>query len=414
MKISWSTYSKDPMVLGGVKLLAEIKSCGYDAYVVGGSVRDIVMGSSDIHDIDIATNMPIDVIKGKWKTIEYGGGERHGTVIVHEHGHDYELTQFRADGDYSDGRRPDSVTFVKSFYEDTKRRDFTINAMGIDCDGELIDYHGGIVDITASVLRTVGSAHDRFTEDSLRILRAVRFAARFGFDLDAQSRDAMIALGHTVRNASCERIRDEITKIISYGSVAFAYALELMNSIGLFEVVFPGVSYNKIICGWIHALSLPSDRLQREIAMLYMVCMQQDNFDDIQTSLRLDNRVVSGMDYIRKMTPVYVNNTYARGADLFTLMTHRDFNVLCSVHEACTGLRCEDMIGWVDIQFLTDINQLGGCVSELMKECGVTPGKKFGITQRAIMDELYAGVEIPNRDTLRRIVTEFITKDTNG
>lgn len=413
MKILWSTYSNDPMVLGGVKLLAEIKSFGYDAYVVGGSVRDIVMGSTDIHDIDIATNMPIDVIKDTWKTIEYGGGERHGTVIVHVYGHDYELTQFRTDGDYSDGRRPDSVTFVKSFYEDTKRRDFTINAMGIDCDGELIDYHGGIADLSARVLRTVGSAHDRFTEDSLRILRAVRFAARFGFELDAQSRDAMVALRHTVRNTSCERIRDEITKTISYGSVAFAYALELMHSIGLFEVVFPGVSYHKLICGWVHALSLPNDQLQREIAMLYMVCMQQDNFDAIQASLRLDNRVVSGMDYIRKMTPVYMNSTYARGADLFALMTHRDFGVLCSVHEACTGLRREDMVGWVDMEFLTDINQLGGAVSELMKECGVMPGKKFGITQRAIMDELYAGFEVPARDTLRRIVIEFITKDTN-
>ena len=204
----------------------------------------------------------------------------------------------------------------------------------------------------------------------MRILRAVRFAARFGFKLDEQAHDAMVSLRHTVRNTSCERIRDEITKTISYGPVAFAYAVETLQSIGLFEVVFPGVTYQKLICGWIHALSLPNDQLHREIAMLYMVCMQQDNFDAIQSSLRLDNRVVSGMDYIRKMTPVYVNSTYARGADLFALMTHRDFRVLCSVHEACTGLRREDMVGWVDIQFLSDINQLGGAVSDLMKQSG--------------------------------------------
>ena len=240
MRINWQEF-KDPMVQSGVKLMKEINDAGYEAYVVGGAVRDILMGDSNPHDIDIASNMPIDEIKKRYRTIEYGGGEKHGTVIVRFNEEDYEITQFRSEGAYSDSRRPDDVKFIQSFEEDTKRRDFTINAMGIDAAGNVIDYHGGSEDIAGKKLKTVGDPRERFGEDPLRILRAIRFAARFDFKVDDSVIEAIKELKDTVTTTSVERIRDELWKTIEYGGKKFGYALKFMKDTGLFETIFPEI-----------------------------------------------------------------------------------------------------------------------------------------------------------------------------
>ena len=224
------------LLYSGIGLMEEIVAMGYSAYIVGGCVRDLLMGQRP-HDIDIATNMPIDAIKQHYKTIEYGGGERHGTVIVHHNGEDFEITQFRSESTYSDNRRPDEVKFVNSFKEDSLRRDFTINAMGIGCEGEIIDYHGGYDDIKNRVIRTVGNPEDRFTEDSLRILRAARFAAKLGFDIDEDTREAMTKLADTVNNVSGERIRDEFFKAMS-NPYSFGIFIRYLNELKVLHAVF--------------------------------------------------------------------------------------------------------------------------------------------------------------------------------
>lgn len=232
------------LVHKGIELIKEITSMGYSTYIVGGCVRDLLMGKTP-HDIDIATNMPIDVIKQHYNTIEYGGGERHGTVIVHHQGEDYELTQFRSEGTYSDNRRPDEVLFVDSFKEDSLRRDFTINAMGIDCDGNLIDYHGGLEDINKKIIRTVGDAKERFTEDSLRILRAVRFATRMDFKIHEDTEHAMRELGDTINNVSRERIRDEFKKSMNVG-VTFSKFLRYLCALDITQKIFPEFKTNSL------------------------------------------------------------------------------------------------------------------------------------------------------------------------
>jgi len=232
------------LVHKGTELMKEITSMGYSTYIVGGCVRDLLMGKTP-HDIDIATNMPIDVIKQHYNTIEYGGGERHGTVIVHHQGEDYELTQFRSESTYSDNRRPDEVVFVDSFKEDSLRRDFTINAMGIDCDGNVIDYHGGLDDIERKIIRTVGSPEDRFAEDSLRILRAARFASRLKFEIDIDTRNAMTKLADTVNNVSDERIRDEFCKSMNQ-HYSFGVFIRYLNELQILHKVFPQVKSHVI------------------------------------------------------------------------------------------------------------------------------------------------------------------------
>lgn len=228
----------------GMQLMEEIVSMGYSAYIVGGCVRDIIMGKNP-HDIDIATNMPIGVIKKHYKTIEYGGGERHGTVIVRYGNDDFELTQFRSESTYSDNRRPDEVKFVNTFEEDTLRRDFTINAMGIGCDGQIIDYHGGLKDIKNKIIRTVGNPDERFSEDSLRILRAARFAAKMGFTIDDTTQLSMSKLADTITNVSDERVRDEFEKSMS-SPYSFGIFIRILFSLKIIQKIFPSFNEKNI------------------------------------------------------------------------------------------------------------------------------------------------------------------------
>lgn len=236
MKIDWKQFDEE--VLKGVDLCKQINSFGYEAYIVGGCVRDIVLwykggqkGDPSIHDVDIATNMPIDELYSNFKC-ESNNGEAHGTILVKNKGIAFEVTQFRVDGEYTDGRHPDSVKFTKSFKDDTSRRDFTINAMGIDADGNLIDYHGGEHDLDNKVLRTVGSAQDRFSEDALRIVRAIRFAARFDMNIDEDTYEAICNLKGNIKGLAMERICAELQKSAEYGIKPFANVINVLVKSG--------------------------------------------------------------------------------------------------------------------------------------------------------------------------------------
>lgn len=236
MKIEWSKF--DDEVLKGVDLCKQINNFGYEAYIVGGCVRDIVLwykngqkGEPNIHDVDITTNMPIDELYDNFKCTS-NNGEAHGTILVIHKGIAFEVTQFRVDGDYSDGRHPDSVKFTKSFKDDTARRDFTINAMGIDADGNLIDYYGGEQDLDNKILRTVGDSNARFNEDALRIIRAIRFAARFDMKIDDATYKSICDLKSKINGLAMERISAELKKTAEYGIKQFAYVIKILVETG--------------------------------------------------------------------------------------------------------------------------------------------------------------------------------------
>lgn len=332
-KINWSEYT-DPMVVGGVELMRGINGLGFEAYVVGGAVRDISMGDKDVHDIDIATNMPIEEIKKHFKTIEYGGGEKHGTVIVHYKSNDYELTQFRTESGYSDKRRPDKVEFVQSFEEDTKRRDFTINSMGIDAQGNVIDYHGGAKDIENKVLRTVGDPKERFDEDVLRILRAIRFAARFGFTIDEKTLDAITELGHTVPTTSIERIRDELLKTIGYGANKFAHALKLMQQTDLWNVIIPELPLSDEL------IKQVSSTKTKDTSIVFAILMQGLNvtqIDDLGTRLRFTTDEIKEISYIVSNLNTYSNIDKADVQDSLRMTRNKNFSKLREVYIAIHG-----------------------------------------------------------------------------
>ena len=200
---------------GAAALLNALHAAGYAAYAVGGCVRDSLLGRT-AHDWDLCTSaLPQQVMElfGAEQCIPTG--LQHGTVTIKYGGQLYETTTFRTEGSYTDGRHPDAVTFVPDVREDLARRDFTINAMAYNEAEGLVDPFGGQKDLQNGLLRAVGEPQQRFTEDALRILRLYRFAARFGFALDAATARAARQLAPHLDCISAERIQEELAKLLA-------------------------------------------------------------------------------------------------------------------------------------------------------------------------------------------------------
>lgn len=211
----------------------------YSLYLVGGAVRDYILKKEN-SDYDLTTSATPDEVKVMFKrTIDTG--IKHGTVTVIFSGEHYEITTFRTEGDYSDSRHPDSVTFVRSLEEDLKRRDFTINALACDIiTGEIIDLHGGTDDLGKGIIRAIGIPEDRFDEDALRMFRACRFAAKLDFTIEENTLKAIKSLHGNIRKVSVERIKDEMDKLLL--SPCPVRGLEYLENTGLMEEIIPEIT----------------------------------------------------------------------------------------------------------------------------------------------------------------------------
>lgn len=194
-------------------ILTALQQAGYEAYVVGGCVRDALLGREP-HDWDVTTSaLPAEVKAIFPRTVDTG--LKHGTVTVLIQGEGYEVTTYRVDGEYEDGRHPKQVTFTPSLREDLQRRDFTINAMAYGMPEGFVDLFGGREDLADGVIRAVGEPEKRFSEDALRILRAIRFSAQLGYEIEENTLKAATELAPTLKKISAERIREELEKTIT-------------------------------------------------------------------------------------------------------------------------------------------------------------------------------------------------------
>ncbi|QWH11332.1 CCA tRNA nucleotidyltransferase [Bacillus mycoides] len=190
-----------------------LKQHGHEAYFVGGSVRDLII-DRPIGDIDIATSaLPEEVMAIFPRHVPVG--LEHGTVIVVENGEPYEVTTFRTESEYEDFRRPSSVQFVRSLEEDLKRRDFTMNAIAMTEEGEMVDLFAGKEAIRLKEITTVGDAADRFQEDALRMMRGIRFVSTLGFSLEIKTKQAIETYGHLLEHIAIERITVEFEKLLT-------------------------------------------------------------------------------------------------------------------------------------------------------------------------------------------------------
>ena len=195
-------------------LMELLMYAGYEAYVVGGCVRDSFIGKTP-HDWDICTNALPEQMYNVFRNMHViDTGLQHGTLTVMLDKEAYEITTYRKDGDYSDHRHPDSVEFVGNLAEDLSRRDFTVNAMAADVDGNIVDLFDGESDLKNGILRCVGNPDERFQEDALRILRALRFVSRFGFVVDNKTEKTMLKDKGLLREVSAERVAKELSEIL--------------------------------------------------------------------------------------------------------------------------------------------------------------------------------------------------------
>lgn len=216
-----------------------IQEIGGNSLIVGGAVRDFLMGI-DPKDVDIATDVPVFDIEQRFDAYDIGKSKDFGIVTVNFKDHSFEVANFRKDGEYTDFRRPDSVQISQSFNDDASRRDFTINAIGIDANGCIIDPFNGQGDISNRLIKCVGDAVSRFTEDPVRILRMARFAARFDFNIDKETFDASIQCVDLISKVAMERIKLEFWKSACNG-VVFERFLRTLEKIGMLNILMPEI-----------------------------------------------------------------------------------------------------------------------------------------------------------------------------
>ncbi len=215
-------------------IIKTIMDAGFEAYVVGGCVRDSVLGRKP-EDWDITTSAKPEQIKALFpRTIDTG--IQHGTVTVMLDREGFEVTTYRIDGKYEDSRHPKEVTFTPNLAEDLKRRDFTINAMAYNEETGLVDIFGGMEDIRRKMIRCVGAAEERFSEDALRMMRAIRFSAQLGYTIEGNTLEAIKALAPHLRQISAERIQVELTKLLISGHPDY---LRTAYDAGVTNIILP-------------------------------------------------------------------------------------------------------------------------------------------------------------------------------
>ncbi|MGF7436521.1 CCA tRNA nucleotidyltransferase [Lentilactobacillus senioris] len=218
-------------------ILTTITAAGFEAYFVGGSVRDTIL-NKPIHDVDIASSAyPAEVKNLFKKTVDTG--IQHGTVMILDHGHGYEVTTFRTESGYQDYRRPDQVTFVRSLAEDLMRRDFTINALAMNAEGVVTDLFGGLTDLNDHVIKAVGDPAARFHEDALRMMRAVRFSSQLNFQIEAETKQAIASQAELLTKIAMERIHEEFVKLMM--GQAASQGVEQLISTKLYQYL-PGLN----------------------------------------------------------------------------------------------------------------------------------------------------------------------------
>jgi tRNA nucleotidyltransferase (CCA-adding enzyme) len=394
-----------------------LREAGHQAYLVGGAVRDHLLGRPHAKDFDIATSArPEAVIQlfGRRRTVPTG--IEHGTVTVlvdrkggaiRGHRDHVEVTTFRGEGAYSDGRRPDQVAFHDDLTEDLRRRDFTINAIAYDPIADrLLDPFGGQADLRAGLIRAVGAPAARFGEDGLRPMRAVRFAAQLEFRLDPTTQAAIPSALPTFRKVSWERIRDELLKLL--GARRPSLGLALMRDTGLLDEVLPELRGQDVAPLLRRVDALPPDPILRLCALVAPV--PAGRREEIPARLKLSARdrdrllaVLSAppIDYTPDWSDAQVRRFLARTPpqlreDLFALALARQRS---EGGESLEALR-QRAQAELARQPPLSIGQLAIGGQELMQILNVPPGPLIGEVLRRLLDRV---LDDPSSNTRERL-----------
>ena len=269
-------------------VIGKIRDAGYEAFAVGGCVRDTLLGRTP-EDWDVTTSARPEAVKAIFeRTVDTG--LQHGTVTVLKNRKGYEVTTYRIDGEYHDGRHPDSVEFTPNLLEDLKRRDFTINAMAYSHETGIVDEFGGMEDLKAGIVRCVGRPEDRFTEDALRLLRALRFSAQLGFEIEESTYAAIKTIAPNLAKVSKERVQAELTKLLLS---AHPERILLLKETGLSAQIVPGFDAVFAPALFSKLSRLPAEKSLRWAG--FLLCQREKQAEAVLKGLKMDNETIGNV-----------------------------------------------------------------------------------------------------------------------
>ena len=422
--------------------LSRLESFGHEAYVVGGAVRDAMLGRP-LHDYDVTTSASPEEIKSVFADFHtILTGEKHGTVTVVIEGMPLEITTYRIDGDYTDGRRPDSVEFTKNITEDLARRDFTVNAMAYSPTRGLCDPFGGADDLKIGIIRAVGDPVRRFTEDSLRILRGFRFAARLGFEIEEKTLSAAKSERKRLSAVSAERIGGEILGLLSAEKPA--RALALMHSAHVLGEVIPRAYFETLSRTGFSALDFIPDsfpaglylKKEREeaaalgflsarahLAAIRLGMLLRDSDRDLSVEIPKKLKMSTELSAV---TTACASGTLPKRGDPATVRTYASgltgkitpkfaFFILLAA-----GARGERLLSgesaMIAAQNLFECAEKGEpmSISELavsgrdLLDCGVAPGARVGEVLSELLAAVLANPDFNTRENLLSLVRDMV------
>lgn len=400
-------------------IIDTLEDAGYEAFAVGGCIRDAIMGRVP-HDWDITTSAtPLEVKSLFKRTIDTG--IKHGTVTIMIGKEGYEVTTYRIDGDYIDGRHPDKVIFTSNLIEDLKRRDFTINAMAYNDRAGIVDAFDGIYDLEHKIIRCVREPQERFTEDALRILRALRFSAQLDFHIDDATATAVKELGENLKLISKERIQTELDKLITSKCPD---RIKYVHLYGLNKYIFEGATSihedNLSLYEKISSLmeSLPKNHYLRWSALMHY----EEEPSHVLRKLKFDNTTINTCSKLVSAahTPLPKDKPALRrmivkyGKDIFDNYLFTYIYALCETglyeygtyeHVASVENLYKEIILHNDCISTKDM-AVGGSI--LLKE-GFESGKKMGEVINYLFEKVLDEPALNNFDTLLTLAKEYYT-----
>ena len=408
-------------------IIERLRREGHAAFLVGGCVRDLLLGKTP-KDFDVATSARPGELLRLFPGADQVGAH-FGVVLVHEGGAHVEVATFRSDLGYADGRHPVAVEFETDPRQDALRRDFTINALLMDpASGEILDFVGGRADLEARVIRAIGDPETRFREDHLRLLRAVRFAARLGFEIEAETFGAMRRLAPSIHSVAAERVRDEIARILTEGGARRGF--ELLDASGLLREILPEIAAMKGVAQppefhpegdvWTHTLIMLEGLREPSLTLALGVLLhdvgkpgtfriaERIRFDGhvekgieiahaLLTRLRFPNDVIAGAEALIANHMKFMETPRMRESTLKRFMRMPDFEEHMALHR----LDCLSSHGHLDNYEFVRQKQLEVPAEELkpaplvtgkdLIAAGFRPGPAFGVVLSEIEDAQLEG-----------------------
>ena len=389
------------------EILGKLREHGYEAFAVGGCVRDAILGRIP-GDWDITTSAHPEEVKQVFgHTIDTG--LQHGTVTVMRDHIGYEITTYRIDGEYEDGRHPKEVVFTAELREDLRRRDFTINAMAYSHETGIVDIFGGTEDLAARRIRCVGDAGERFTEDALRILRAVRFSAQLGFSIEEMTWQALCELAPSLVHVSKERVQVELTKTLLSDRPEYTWKTEAAGLAPYISKTFPEVfaawKERKCISG--AAAHLPAEKALRWA--YFLAPAGEESCVRVLRELKMDNDTIDKAKILSRFAFTQIEPEEVSVRRAMSAMEDMVFDWLLLLQEVLMPERM-DAVEMVR-SLAKQIRERGDCIrlktlavtGKDLIQAGIQPGPALGKTLHLLFEKV---LENPAWNEKDRLLTE--------